>query len=650
MGEQYIKKVSEMEKIFNIAVMLAGPDEEYQSNIISGINRFARENDVNISYFAAFGGMLASRSFDIGEYSIYNLVDFNRFDGVLLMTNTICDPDVKELIVKKVRKAGIPAVVIDNNEYQDMYDICINNSSAMEEIVYHVIREHNAKVINFISGPLSNPEARDRYDAFLKVMSKCDLEVDQKRIYFGEFRSHDGKQAVEEFAESGMSLPDAFICANDAMALTAASALQKLGYRIPEDVIVTGFDYTFNARNFCPALTSVKRPLFTSGYKACSIIYDVLSGGKPKKSTVLEAYPVFSESCGCETESPDDFREFKKKVYNSTESSNANISMLNRLTARLAETETPEEHVGVIGDFIEEIGCEKFCLCLSEDWQEVYSIPEISSEDGSSYSRYITAPLIWDKGERRSKGYFSSCNMYPEEFTTGGNISYFMPLHFRERCQGYYIITNGDFPVSSLLCHTLTMAISNSIENIRKLFHLNNAMDELNKIYVIDPLCNIYNRNGFITRADDMYKECLRKKKQIMLSFIDMDGLKFINDNYGHNEGDFAIQRLAGIIGECCDKSAICARFGGDEFVIFDTNAGEGSPEALARKFAAKLEAINAIIKKPYTISASIGSVLALPTEEDTLYSFIKQADDKMYEIKKNKKNARRSGTSGVSH
>lgn len=632
-----------MEKILNIAVMLAGPDEEYQSNIISGINRFARENEVNISYFAAFGGMLASKSFDIGEYSIYNLVDFTRFDGVLLMENTICDRQIKENIVDRVRKAGIPAVVIDNDEYQDMYDIRIDNSSAMEEIVYHVIKEHGAKVINFISGPLSNPEARDRYDAFLKVMSKCDLEVDQRRVFFGEFRSRDGKQAVEEFAESGMPLPDAFICANDAMALTAVSTLQKLGYKVPEDVIVTGFDYTFNARNFCPSLTSVKRPLFTSGYKACSIIYDILNGGKPKKSTILEAYPVFSESCGCTEESPDDYRDFKKKIYHNTESSHANISMLNRLTARLAETETSEEHMNVIGDFIEELDCEKFCLCLTEDWQEAYSIPDISGDGCSSYSRFISAPLIWDKGERRSKGYFPSYYMYPEELATGGNISYFMPLHFRERCQGYYIITNGDFPISSLLCHTLTMAISNSIENIRKLFHLNKAMDELNRIYVIDPLCNIYNRNGFITHADDMYKDCVKKKSRIMLSFVDMDGLKFINDNYGHNEGDFAIQRLAGIINECCEKSAICARFGGDEFVIFDTNATEGSPEALARRINAKLESINAIIKKPYTLSASVGSVLAVPSDSDTLYSLIKQADDKMYEIKKKKKNSRRS-------
>ena len=633
-----------MNNFKNIAVVVAGLDEEYQYNIINGINKFARENEINVSYFAAFGGMLASRRFDIGEYSIYNFIDFKKFDGALIMTNTICDPEVKAIIIEKLRSSGIPAVVLDSSEYPEFYSICIDNDNAMEEMVNHIIQEHGAKVINYISGPLSNPDGKARYEAFLKVMRENDLNVEPERIYFGEFRSHDGKLAVEEFAEREMTLPDAFICANDAMALTAVTALEKLGYKVPEDVMVTGFDYTNNARNFCPALTSVKRPLFTAGYKACSIIYDVINGGKPHKDTILEAYPVFSESCGCTDEFSDDFRDFRKTTHRNKERTDSNISMLNRLTARLAETETASELFDVLEEFVEEIGCEKFSLCLKEDWQEAYNVKLIDSDaEADAFNVFMTAPLIWENGERRNVEYFLANEMNPEKFKSGGNISYFLPLHFGERCLGYYIITNGDFPINSLLCHTLTMNISNSIENIRKLLHLNNAMDELNRLSVIDPLCNIYNRNGFINVADDMFKECAANHKSIMLSFIDMDGLKFINDNYGHNEGDFAIQRLASTISECCGKGSVCARFGGDEFVIFDTIVNDGSAETLARKFGAKIDSINSIIKKPYTLSASVGSIITVPEEGDTLYGIIKQADDKMYEIKKTKKNARKS-------
>lgn len=629
------------DKIKNIAVVVAGPDEEYQYNIISGISRAAKENDINVSVFAAFGGMIGSKRFDIGEYSIYNLIDYSKFDGIILMTNTICDQDVKDRIINRVIEEKLPAVVFDCDDYPQFYNISIDNDAAMRGVIRHVIKQHGAKVLNYISGPMTNPEARARLNAFREVMKENDLEIDENRIYYGEFRGHDGKLAVETFAASGLPVPDAIICANDAMALTAVSTLEKLGYKVPEDVIVTGFDYTYSARNFTPALTSVNRPLSEAGYNACKMLCNIVDGQRVRSDLLLEAYPVFSESCGCSTANSDDFRHYKKITYKKIEDNNSAISMLNRLTAGLAETETADQLNDVIEGFIDEIGCDKFCLCLAEDWQEAYngSIPEIEG----GYSSYMISPLIWDKGKRRSAGFYPSSDMFPEPVISGGNVNYFLPLHFSERCLGYYIITNSDFPISSLLCHTFTMNISNSFENIRKLFHLNKAMEELNKLYVIDPLCNIYNRNGFINIADDMFRDCVQKHQKIMLSFIDMDGLKFINDNYGHNEGDFAIQRLASIIQECCGHNSICARFGGDEFVLFSAGVNSSEGEVLARKFSMKIENINSIIKKPYTLSASVGSIVKYAEEGETLFSIIKQADEKMYEIKKKKKAARPS-------
>lgn len=658
-----VKEMNE-EKIIHIAVVAAGIDEEYQNNIISGINKCTYEHNINIScfasyggthrnnrtdigecsveisYFAAYGGMLKSKRFDIGEYSIYNLINFSRFDGTILMTNTICDSEVKGNIMKRVIESGIPAVVFDCSDYPELYNISINNGSAMSEIINHVIEEHGAKVINFISGPLSNPEAMDRYHAFLDVMKKHNLPVEDERVFFGEFRSQDGRQAVEEFLQSGMSLPDAFICANDAMALTAVSALEKAGYKVPDDVIVTGFDYTYNARNFCPSLTSVKRPLIDMGYKSVEMILDIINGKNPPKNISLDSSPVFSESCGCKGVNFDDYRDYKKQAYRKIENINSGITMINRFTAGLAETEEVSETMEVLNKFIEELDCDKFCLCLTEDWQDSFVLNNSVSETEEHYAGYMTSPLIWDKGERRTCEYFPSRNMFPEPVENGGNINYFLPLHFREKCLGYYIITNSDFPVHSLLCHNLTMNLSNSLENIRKLIHLNKAMDELNRLYVIDPLCNIYNRNGFINLADAKFRECAEKNQKVMLTFIDMDGLKFINDNYGHNEGDFAIQRLASVIQESC-VNGICARFGGDEFVVFSFDVAENDAETFKRRFNAKIESMNSIIKKPYTLSASVGSVIAVAGSENTLYSVIKQADEKMYEVKKNRKNSR---------
>ena len=629
-------------RVRNIAVIVIGLDEEYQYNVIRGINQYAREHDVNISYFAAFGGVVDSRKFDLGEFSIFNLTNFSYFDGALLMLNTFSDADVKARIVDRVRASGIPALAFETKDYPDFYDISIDNFKVMKALINHVIVEHGAKTLNFVSGPLSNPEGRMRYEAYLSAMEENGLEIDERRIFYGSFRGYDGKLAVDAFLESGLPLPDAFICSNDSMALTLVTSLERLGFRVPNDVIVTGFDHTFSARNACPALTTVKRPLFVSGYQACEKLCRLLNGENQPRSTELKATPVFTESCGCPGDTADDLREYKKRTSHRLEITNSNILMLNRLTAGLAEAETTAEDMDVIEKVIRDLDCEKFCLCLTADWQEAFS-PKMPPRDPNGYSEYMTAPLIWDRGARRSVAIFKSREMFPEPPRSGGNIYYFLPLHFGDRCLGYYIITNGDFPIYSLLCHTLTMNISNSIENIRKLFHLNRAMEELNRLYVIDPLCEIYNRHGFINLTGEMFRESIAQQESVILSFIDMDGLKFINDNYGHNEGDFAIRQLAEIVKSCAGTRGICARIGGDEFIIFARGAGADSADALAAKFNESLRLCNERLQKPYQLSASIGSIVTVPGKDDTLYGMIQQADDKMYEIKKLKKNTRRS-------
>ena len=419
--------------------------------------------------------------------------------------------------------------------------------------------------------------------------------------------------------------------------LTAVSALEKFGYKVPDDTIVTGFDYIYNARNFTPALTSVKRPLEDAGYNACQTIFDIINGNVPDNTIKLEATPVFSESCGCRCDELNNIIEYKKRTYKKIETDNENVHMLNRFAAKLAETETIEDNLNVIKEFIPNLECEKFSLCLTSDWQEAF----VENDPEFAFSSGMTAPLIWDKGEISSVDYFSGNEMYPKELTSSGNISFFLPIHFSERCLGYYISTNGEFAIYSLFCHTFSMDISNSLENIRKLIHINKAMDELNRLYVIDPLCGIYNRNGFINIVDKSFNECVSEHKKIMLTFVDMDGLKFINDNYGHNEGDFAIKKLAEAITEASRPDSVCARFGGDEFVIFNKNVCEKDSEAFARKLSRKLDTKNEIFNKPYKISASVGSIIVVASEETTLFNLIQQADDAMYEIKKKRKTSR---------
>ena len=625
----------------HIAVIVAGIDEEYQRTVIEGIIDCAKANNANLSVFSAFGGVLGSSKYDIGEYNIYSLPNYKEFDGVILMTNTICDVNEKKKIVESVKASGIPAVFLDCEDDPSFYNIRIDNTDAMRAIIQHVITEHDATTINFISGPLSNPEAQARYEAFLHVMAENRLIADARRIYFGEFRPQDGEQAVKEFLASGMKMPDAIICANDAMALAAMRTLEKNGFSIPDDVIVTGFDDTYNARHYCPALTTVSRPLREMGYQACDLMLNVASGKTPEHVVSLEAKPVFTESCGCHSAEIEDIKAYKKGIFSIVDDTRNDLTLLNRLTSRLAEVETAEEGMNILSQFVERLECRRFTLCLCAEWNAVYAGSMANEYQIHGYTKTMSAPLIWTEGEISSVDSFHSIDMFPMTMRGGGHVNFFLPLHFRERCLGYYIITDCDFPMKSLVCHSLLMNISNSVENIRKLLHLNNVIAELDRLYVIDPLCGIYNRNGFIREADTIYKRCLETGEPLLISFIDMDGLKLINDNYGHKEGDFALQRLSSVIRDCCSSTQICARFGGDEFIILGAGALPDEAESLERLFNKRLVDINHILHKPYELAASIGTYVSKVQENVTLFSMITAADELMYDRKKKKKTSR---------
>lgn len=630
-----------MENHKNIAIVVAGIDEEYQTAVIEGAIRCTREQDANLSIFSAFGGVMGSPKYDMGEYNIYRLANFKKFDGVILMTNTICDPDMKQFIIQAVKEAGTPAVFLDCDDDPAFYNIRIDNNNAMRSIIRHVIQEHGAKTLNFISGPLSNPEAQARYEAFLEVLAENRLIGDVRRIYFGEFRPQDGEDAVETFLKSGISMPDAIVCANDAMALAAMRTLEKHGYSIPDDVIVTGFDDTYNARHYSPALTTVTRPLHEMGYQAAELLLRISEGGSSELTLSLDAEPIFTESCGCPARANSDLQSYKKSVSDLLDSTRSDISLLNRLTSRLAESDTIEENLNAISGFFEKLECTQFSICLCAEWDSVYIGRSQNDFQIKGYTPTMSAPLIWTNGEVSAVDQFASAKMNPKPLPGGKHVFYYLPLHFRERCLGYYVITDCDFPIKSMVCHSLLMNISNSLENVRKLLHLNSVIAELDKLYVIDPLCGIYNRNGFIREADTLYRHCLENGENLMISFIDMDGLKLVNDSYGHKEGDFALQRLAAVISDCCGKNQICARFGGDEFILLGADCTQEDADALERLFRKKLDDINVILHKPYQLDASIGTYVSPVTESVPLFNMITTADAMMYEKKKKKKTSR---------
>ena len=622
----------------NFGVIISGANEEYQGTILSGIHEYAQENDINIAHFIAFGGVLDGNRNDIGEFNIFNLINYDMLDGVILLTNTISSPEIADKIISTLKQMYIPVSCIDR-DIDDFYHVGIDNYKAMREVVEHIVVHHNISDINFISGTVTNPENILRFKAYKDVLAEHNIPYDESKVYYGMFRERDGNEGIEDFIKRG-TIGKAIICANDATAIGAVSTLEDHGYKIPDDILITGFDNVFNAKNYSPSITSVSRPLKKSGYIACQQVHNCIMEIEQERSIILDTELTASKSCGCDNEQCDEFLLFKKETYQMMEMYHHDVPLVNQMACNLAECNTIDLFKEKIKRYIDQVKCEKFYLCLCDDWTgEKSDDTPIDQYLRIGYSEFVTVPLVYCGNKFGAIESFRTEIMLQDLYvnTLGSKRYYFSPLHFNDRCLGYAIICNSDFPLKSPLYHNWIINISNAIENLRKNSYIERTLQKLENLYTKDPLSQIFNRNGFTDNTEEIYQRCINEQSPIMIMFADMDGMKYINDNFGHKEGDSAIKNMAIAVSSACKDHEVCARFGGDEFIIFAPLYDDIKADDLKNRINDNINNYNMNSDKPYQLSVSIGWHIEIPTPDTLFNSLIIKADQKMYMEKKRK-------------
>ena len=153
---------------------------------------------------------------------------------------------------------------------------------------------------------------------------------------------------------------------------------------------------------------------------------------------------------------------------------------------------------------------------------------------------------------------------------------------------------------------------------------------------LIDELTGLYNRRRFFVLTDQYLKLSVRTKKRLLLLFIDMDNLKWINDHHGHNEGDQALIDLANILKKTFRESDIIARIGGDEFVVLSESTDENGEIVLTRLYE-NIKDHNAKGSRCYTLSISVGTTQFDPKYPISIDELLSKADALMYAQKRKK-------------
>jgi len=179
-------------------------------------------------------------------------------------------------------------------------------------------------------------------------------------------------------------------------------------------------------------------------------------------------------------------------------------------------------------------------------------------------------------------------------------------------------------------------------EYIRCIFHditdRKRMEDNLRTMSLRDELTGLYNRRGLITLAEQQLKIADRMKRGVLLLFADLDGMKFINDTYGHQEGDRALIDTTNILKDTFRGSDIIARVGGDEFVVLALETNDTYCDLLGDRLKANFDAFNKKGGRGYTLTLSVGIAHYDPENPCSVDDILKRADNLMYKDKKKRR------------
>ena len=155
-----------------------------------------------------------------------------------------------------------------------------------------------------------------------------------------------------------------------------------------------------------------------------------------------------------------------------------------------------------------------------------------------------------------------------------------------------------------------------------------------------DALTGLYNMHGYKHYEEEVVSRAKREGRPITCFLLDLDGLKLINDNFGHNEGDFAIQVIGHALENAMQEGDICARFSGDEFYLLTANYSEQEAGEFLDSIHKYLDNYNRLSTKQYNISVSGGFASLIPDARftpDQIQDLFAVADKNMYKVKKSK-------------
>ncbi len=624
--------------------------EGYSSYHHPVINRL-RENldDHGYDVVCVCGHYVPADDSDDGRASIYRLATSMDVAGVIVMSSLLGRVVPPEELSDFIAGFAHRPIVTVGMSSEHCPSVMPDNMTPMRELVEHMTDNAEGKRIAFMRGIAGNPDADEREQAFRDVLAERGLAIDESRVFTGNFRVSDGFAAIDRAIAQG-NQPDIIIAANDLMATGAVLALKRHGLKVPEDILISGFDDSAYASNSEVPLTTVKANPEDQVTVAASVLVELMAsdGSAPATCTRVPSQVVFrassqplvatGDSKGIVGTAASCTSEFGGAQLSGPQSTAAYVEYVSCHEAieqghiQLARCVELDAVYRVFSDVMESLGIERaFVLQYQEgdaSRDESFSLLKTfpAREAGEDWNHYPVSRLLPESLQ--------------QELNRGSLVA--ASAHLDQQLRG--ILMFDPKGPCRLSLDGLTQSLFSALYHCQQRVYLvaqarklERANAKLERMASFDSLTGLANRARL---HSELKARISSPSAKVAVLYFDLDGFKMVNDTMGHGAGDKLLTIVASRVRGCVRSTDVVSRLGGDEFsVMLGDISSREEAQAIADQLLAEISRPMRLSRQhKVSLSASIG-IARFPMDGEDAETLIKHSDTAMYEAKSEGKN-----------
>lgn len=594
-----------------IAVICGEPYEEYQAEIIRGISSVCMSYNTNLHILCTYSKHQDSIKRELGENSVLDVINPEDYQGIIVLGDTIFAKNLLGEMEKKIYKTGYKNVLFLDSKSRYYPSISVNHKAPFKSLAEYILKNTSKREIVFLNGKEGHEHSVSREKGFYEAMLGFGIPVRRDSIFYGDFWFSGGENFVDNYLSSGRKLPEIVICANDYMAFGVIRGFERNGIRVPEDVLVSGYDFKIKGRPAEIKLTSLKVNYTSYGKHSAELIFNGIDQDSNSNDCFCPSFSIFTGDTSIKDER--NFENADLDYFNMPQG--ANLSMdynLDRMLEDSMSASVFSEAMEIIKTYTYQIRpFTRFNIFVNPDWAIKDNPITITDRIHDKVVNVLSCDEVC-----RGMGtvsYDSTVDIkeaFQPPFTEDkkATVTYYSSLFFDNSIYGMASVSYDDpMQIIDLKYVYWLKRFMFILEIIKRSRDYKKTAVEISESKYTDRLTGLYNYDGFLSHLNPILDAAQRSFSAIGIVAVDIVGISEINSKYGRHEGDDVIRNVANMLMEASGDGAIGCRLGNDEIVSAKI-LSENSPKAISstkRKFLNLLKKYNNT--KDYRVLVAIG-------------------------------------------